>query len=183
MDFKKVKERKQNEITNKQYRNRAEKEKKRLEDATDTEFWFAVCFYNKKDKACFCETVGLTKGICSGIELRKYTAKYKPANEKKQFVKQIQKGAIGKNKLEEMVEYCGDLECDSLAELIALRHLLNNVKKQKTYKDATDSHYYFIVYFRDREDKEQYLKEYNLLHLGDKYINGSVWLKEIKEQQ
>lgn len=72
------------------------------------------------------------------------------------------------------VEYTGDLEADSKAELGALasgwRERTNN--EADRYKNATDSEYWFAVCFKTRADKERFLSEAGLMPLGDKYIDG-----------
>jgi len=43
------------------YRQRAKMEASRFKDATDSEFWFAVCFHNREEKEAFLQEFKLAK--------------------------------------------------------------------------------------------------------------------------
>lgn len=74
------------------------------------------------------------------------------------------------------VEYTGQLDKDSAAELAALQEGFSqraNAEKRRFVR-ATDSEFWFAVCFETREDKEKFLRNAGVkmnLH-GDKYING-----------
>lgn len=72
------------------------------------------------------------------------------------------------------VEYTGNLEQDAKAELTAaqaaFRDRATTYRKQRLLVE--DSEFWIAVCFRTREDKERFLADHNLTHLGDKYLNG-----------
>lgn len=72
------------------------------------------------------------------------------------------------------VNYTGDLETDAKAELTAaqaaFRDRASTYKKQRLLVE--DSEFWVAVCFRTRTDKEQFLRNHNLIQLGDKYLNG-----------
>jgi len=41
------------------FRDRGKREQRRYEDATDSEFWFAVCFHTREDKEAFLREHGV----------------------------------------------------------------------------------------------------------------------------
>lgn len=71
-------------------------------------------------------------------------------------------------------EYTGDLAKDAAAELTDLESAYRKRAKNesKRFKNATDSEYWVAVCFRDRASKEKFLRDYGLIQLGDKYIDG-----------
>lgn len=71
-------------------------------------------------------------------------------------------------------EYTGDLASDVGVELTDLQTAYRDRAKNeaKRFKNATDSEYWFAVCFRDRASKEKFLRDYGLIELGDKYIDG-----------
>lgn len=74
----------------------------------------------------------------------------------------------------ESVEYTGDLAQDSQSEVDALHDAFRKreANERKRFKTATDTEFWFAVYFKDREFKERFLRGINAAKLGDKYING-----------
>lgn len=72
------------------------------------------------------------------------------------------------------VEYTGDLEADSKAELGALAAGWRERTSTEAdrYKNTTDSEYWFALCFKTRADKEKFLAATGLMPLGDKYLDG-----------
>lgn len=72
------------------------------------------------------------------------------------------------------VEYTGELDKDAAAELTDLEQAYRDRAKNEAgrFKNATDSEYWVAFCFRDRESKEKFLRDYGLMELGDKYIDG-----------
>ena len=70
---------------------------------------------------------------------------------------------------------CNGVGEESKAEVSALLTAFKARQKQeqKRFQDATDSEYWFVVCFRSREEKETFLKKFDLATLGDKYLDGS----------
>lgn len=47
-------------------------------------------------------------------------------------------------------------------------------KEDKRRRLATDSEFWIAVCFVSREDKERFLRKYDLLSIGDKYLDGRM---------
>ena len=73
------------------------------------------------------------------------------------------------------VEYSDNLSDDSAAELSALEQGYRERAKMEDarFVDATDSEYWFAVCFKTRAEKDTFLKQFGLLRLGDKYLDGA----------
>ena len=72
------------------------------------------------------------------------------------------------------VEYTGDLQADSDAELDALAQGFRQRRDRDAdrFRDAPDTEYWFAVCFRDRASKDAFLSAIQAAKLGDKYIDG-----------
>lgn len=72
------------------------------------------------------------------------------------------------------VEYSGNLQDDSRAELTALQRAYRQRAKDEAtrFRAATDSEYWVALCFTSRGEKESFLAQAGLTHLGDKYIDG-----------
>lgn len=72
------------------------------------------------------------------------------------------------------VDYTGDLEADSAAELTALQQGFRDRAQRENdrFRLATDSEYWVAVCFKSREDKEAFLRAAGLAQIGDKYLDG-----------
>lgn len=72
------------------------------------------------------------------------------------------------------VEYSGNLQEDSRAELTALQRAYRQRAKAEAtrFRAATDSEYWVALCFTSRGEKETFLSQAGLIHLGDKYIDG-----------
>lgn len=69
---------------------------------------------------------------------------------------------------------CKGVGEESTAEVSALLTAFKARQKQeqKRFQDATDSEYWFAVCFKNRAEKDEFLKKYNLAALGNKYLDG-----------
>ena len=47
-------------------------------------------------------------------------------------------------------------------------------KEDARKRMATDSEFWFAVYFQSRAEKEMFLRKYGLAKIGDKYLSGSM---------
>lgn len=74
------------------------------------------------------------------------------------------------------VEYTGDLETDTNAELDALAAGFRERTKREDerFRLATDSEYWFVLCFRSREEKDAFVTSARLMHVGDKYLDGQA---------
>jgi hypothetical protein len=60
---------------------------------------------------------------------------------------------------------------DEIGEVeAAFRNRLTREDKRKVA--ATDSEFWFAVYFKDRSAKERFLRDHGLERIGDKYLDG-----------
>lgn len=74
------------------------------------------------------------------------------------------------------VEYTGDAEVDSKAELTELQQAFRDRKKNEArrFELATDSEYWVALCFQTRAQKETFLKALKLIQYGDKYLDGRL---------
>lgn len=72
------------------------------------------------------------------------------------------------------VEYTGDLEKDSAAELDAVAKGWRDRRdrEETRFLDAVDSEFWFAVCFRTRAHKDAFIEAMKIGALGDKYIDG-----------
>ncbi|GAA1292002.1 hypothetical protein [Saccharothrix xinjiangensis] len=72
------------------------------------------------------------------------------------------------------VTYTGGLATDSTAELDALARGFRErtAREDERFRLATDSEFWFVLCFKSREEKDEFLRAARLLHLGDKYLDG-----------
>lgn len=77
------------------------------------------------------------------------------------------------------VEYTGSVEVDAAAEVSALESAFKSrrVAEDRRFRNATDSEFWFAVYFQSRAEKESFLRAIGALRLGDKYIDGAALAK------
>ena len=80
------------------------------------------------------------------------------------------------------VEYTGDLSADSAAELSAMEqaYRARAAGEAKRFTQATDSEFWVCVVFEDRQAKEDFLAEFTLAPLGNKYLIGSAVVKKLR---
>ena len=78
----------------------------------------------------------------------------------------------------------GDAEVDSAADLNAVQAGFRKRAKDegKRFESATDTEYWACLCFQTREQKESFLKALNLLHIGDKYLDGQEVAKVLGVQ-
>lgn len=69
---------------------------------------------------------------------------------------------------------CKGVGDEAKAEVSALLSAFKSRQKeeQKRFQNATDSEYWFAVCFKTRDEKETFLKKFDLIRLGDKYLPG-----------
>jgi hypothetical protein len=160
------------------YVGRAKAESKRFELATDSEFWVAICFREEGERVGFLKRFNLPSDMyIKGAIFREATKGIRPDKIKRGFAKQ-KHGAPFPDPLKG-VDYTDSLEADCLAEAYALMDAFQKVKRPNPCKEPTDSDIWFCVVFDDRDDKDAYLTDWNLLRFGDKYLDGSAWLKDM----
>lgn len=81
--------------------------------------------------------------------------------------------------LVDMPEYTGDAEVDSRADMDAVKAGFRERAKTENerFRATTDSEYWFAVCFRDRAQKEAFLKAMDWIQYGDKYLPGDKLAK------
>jgi len=72
------------------------------------------------------------------------------------------------------VEYTGDLQQDTAAELTAMQKAYRGRARAEVdrFREATDPEFWVALVFESREQKEDFLREFGLSRLGDKYLDG-----------
>ena len=147
---------------------------KKTGEADDTEFWIAVCFENEDDLQSFAKMGGFfTQKPLSGVEFRQKVAKLAPKIALKSFPKKFSESRSRGN-----VEWLDGKARDNCeAAVMVLYSALEAMLEAD--EDPVPC---FYVCFKDREDKHAFLAEHNLEKYGNKYIDGSSWLRAIKER-
>ncbi|MDV8024955.1 hypothetical protein [Rhodococcus sp. IEGM 1330] len=79
------------------------------------------------------------------------------------------------------VEYTGNLEEDSTAEVAALQQGLSGHAKEwaAKFKTMNDSEFWCAFCFESRAHKERFLQLLSLSELGDKYLDGHEAAKRL----
>jgi hypothetical protein len=167
-----------------EYRNRARQERKRFVNATDTEFWLCLCFRSLTELDSWHEKFGFGSlhELVKFEEAREWIPAVNPAEHKLQFGSGVSfGGGIGFEKTPDplaCVKYTGDMEADCLAELEALQAVLVTAKSPRKLRNVTDSDIWFALVFPDRDAKDKFLKDHDLVKLGDKYMDGAAVAKQ-----
>lgn len=168
-----------------EYRERARQERKRFVNVTDTEFWLCLCFRSLTDLDSWHEKFGFGSlhELVKFEDARERIPAVNPAEHKLQFGSGVSfGGGIGFEKTTDPlagVEYTGDMEADCLAELSALYASFQLAKPPKRLRDVTDSDIWFALVFPDRDAKDKFLKDRDLVKLGDKYLDGAAVAKRL----
>lgn len=166
------------------YRERNKKEAERFKEATDIEFWFALCFQTENDFHHFFPNIKNQDRV-TGPGLRELWSEYQPDKKLKQIGGKPKYRPLSQKPLvddpHDSIEYPEDmdLERDCMLEFKALLEAMESYEPVHPVKDITDSDVYLIVVFDSCDSKEQFLEDFNLLALGDKYLDGHKVAKKL----
>lgn len=167
-------------LDDKEMAKRLEQEAARYKDATDSEMWSCLCFKAQEDKERFLELTRIPdRRFVTGEELREGTEAFKPKTKRRGFPRKPKTMVSTPNPLKD-VNYNQSLEQASIDEAMALKEAMLAVQRPEPCGEATDSDIWICAVFKNREDSEEYLTEWNLHKYGDKYLDASAWLKEIE---
>lgn len=159
---------------------RLKQEADRYKDATDSEIWSCLCFKTEADRDSFIAKTGIpNRRFILGEELREATEKFKPKERKRGFARKPKSTANTPDPLAD-VDYTKSLEQTCIDEAMALKAAMLSAKRPDPCGEATDSDIWICVVYNNREESEEYLDDMNLRKHGDKYIDASAWLKELK---
>ena len=159
---------------------RAEREAARFVEATDSETWTCLCFATPEDLDAFYALVPLPhRRFVTGDELRRATAPYAPAERRRGFPRHPVSMARTPDPLAG-VPQTDSLEEDSYAEAEALMAAFRAVRRPEPCAEATDSDIWVCACFSDRSDAEAYLDEMGLRKHGEKYVDASAWLSDLR---
>lgn len=167
------------------FRDRARREDERFRLATDSEFWFALCFRDPQDPARFCRAAGITPDgrYIPGARLAEVAAKsaLQSARDraKAMLASRALKGAesvtdrLTSTPLPDpLAGLTGQIgfQQECLEELNALHAAFANPDPAPA--SVLDSPHWLTVVFPSREAKDQFLADTGLDILGDKYLDG-----------
>lgn len=159
--------------------SRIKQEAERFKDATDSEFWTCLCFKTESDKDAFLEATGLPdRRFVTGTELREAVEPYRPGERKRGFPRAPKSMTPAPDPLAG-VDYSQSLEKSSYDEAMALKAALMAAKAPSPCREATDSDIWICAVFRNRDDSEKFLTDWNLHKHGDKYLDASAWTREL----
>lgn len=169
------------------YRDRAQQERKRFANATDTEFWLCLCFRNLEQLGEWHKAFGF--GENHGL------ARYEDVKDRL-GVRPVRKSSMvfgagpsfgggmafgsgpsfGSDQYDPLsgVEYKDDLEADSLAELEALHDAFVHAHAPDPLADVTDSDIWTVIVFADRDAKDGFLADVGATRdQQDKYVDAA----------
>lgn len=161
------------------YRAHQKAEQQRYINATDSEFWIAVCFRDPADLEAFASDFGFgaMHARIRGEDAENALAPFKPEGRKIGFggTRRTSSTLLGAKTPDPLatVEYTGSLEADCFAEFAALHAALTSAQQPEQLRDVTDSETWFVIIFANREHKTRFLEDFNLTDLGDKYVDGN----------
>ncbi|MCP3800335.1 hypothetical protein NLX83_13810 [Allokutzneria sp. A3M-2-11 16] len=184
--------------TAKGFRERARREAERYLAATDSEYWFAVCFWTEaaRDAVLSALNVDAIDGrwvdgyrLAAELGITITADEAEPVAELDPLAQLQALAAPGGGLSAEdvlaalnaepvpdplaSVSYTGDLAVDARAELDTLADAFRAAKARRDRpRQITDSWLWFGVVFRLRADKDCFLQRAGLTHLGDKYLDG-----------
>ncbi|GAA2658006.1 MULTISPECIES: hypothetical protein [Actinosynnema] len=183
------------------FRARAKREEERYRNATDSEYWAAVCFRTAGDLAAFLDAVGVVPvdgrwvhgdelaralGVTYEVPedgqdaappevdpLAALQALAAPADALSAEAVLAQLQAIGTADPLHGLPYVDDLAADSLMELEAVLAAFRAADTAPgTGRLVTDSPHWFAVCFPLRAHKEAFLSAVGLPPFADKYVDG-----------
>lgn len=169
------------------YRDRAQQERKRFANATDTEFWLCLCFRSQEQlgewhKAFgFGENHGLARyeDVKDSLGIRHARKSSMVFGAGPSFCGGMAFGAgpsFGADQYDPLagVEYKDDLEADSLSELEALHDAFVHAKAPDPLTDVTDSDIWTVIVFADRDAKDGFLADVGATRdQQDKYVDAA----------
>lgn len=176
------------------YRDRAQQERKRFVEATDTEFWLCLCFTSMSQLAEWRKTFGFGElhGFARyedvkdrlGVKPRKTDGGpsfgYGPSfGAGPSFGSGPSFGdgpSFGKVKYDPLadVQYTDDLEADSLAELVALHEAFVQARAPEPLTDVLDSDIWTVLVFKDRDAKDAFISDAGAVRdQQDKYVDAA----------
>lgn len=162
--------------------DRIKREAERFKDATDSEFWTCLCFRDDAERSRFCEVTGLPeRRFVTGEELREAVGPFRPPERRRGFPRQPKSTTRTPNPLAG-VDYSQSLERASYDEAMALKAALMAALAPRRLGEVTDTDVWICAVFRNREDSEEFLSDWNLHKHGDKYLDASSWLREIEAE-
>lgn len=160
--------------------DRLKREKDRFTDAVGANIWTCLCFKRQEHKDEFLRITGLPdRRFVTEDELKAATERFKPEKRLRSFAKKP-RGAIKVADPWSDVPETDSLEHDCLAEAEALLSAFKNVETFDSYREASDSHIWICAVFANQRAIEAYLDDMNLRKYGDKYIDASAWLSELR---
>ena len=157
--------------TDYQQRNKQEQDRRKL--ATCAEYFSRVMFSTEKELKDFQKILGAEKQFYACCEIEETVASF-PEQKRDWKVKattDIQE--IG------MWDEESSFEETCKTDLRKFLQFAEEADKTKESKNVYNSPYYFVLVAKDNEDMQRFLTEHKMFRYGDKYLNGSQWLKDI----
>lgn len=168
-------------LSDKGMADRIKQEDARYKSAVDSEIWSCLCFLTDEDRAAFVELTGIPdRRFVTGEELDAATERFAPKSRKRGFPRKPYSTAHTPDPLAS-VDYSKGLEQSCIDEAMALKAALMAARMPDRCSEATDSDIWICVVYHGRAESERYLDKMNLRKHGDKYIDASAWLRELKE--
>lgn len=162
------------------YRQRARKEQERLKNTVMDDFWLCVCFKEEHELLDFLEHLKLEhKKHYKAAEFIAATERFRPEKVKRTFPRKPKSKEKTPNPCEGTEYIMGKLQEIFIKEADLLFEALQSAKRPDPCHEVTDSDIWFTVVFANGKARETYLSEMNLDKYGDRYMDGSSWLKDM----
>lgn len=158
--------------TDYQQRNKQEQDRRKL--ATCSNFSSIVCFENEKDLINMQKEFGELKKFYPCCEIENVVANF--PTQKRDWRTKVTSDFDKINWWDE--EDTFEKTCKT--DLKEFMKLAEQADKKKSSKNVYNSPYYFVLVAKDDEDMQNFLTEHKLFRYGDRFLNGSQWLQDIK---
>jgi hypothetical protein len=181
IEFKKPEQKKASsaEDATSDYVQRAKAEQKRYKDAVDGNIELLFCFKRESEIEAFRKLFNLpAQKFITGADFRVATEGVKPDKQKRGFAHAPKSDAYTPDPFQG-VNFSGNLPADGEAIADAMLAAFRAVKRPDPCTEATDSDIWLCVVFDSSEDRQDYLAQWNLIKYGDRYMDGSAWLKAL----
>ena len=154
------------------YQQRNKQEQDRFKLATCSNFFSTVCFNTENENKEFQKKLGAEQTYYPICEFEEVFGEFKKHNRDWKTKEKITKANFEKwDDPSTFEETC----------INDLKHLLFLFEKAKEneIKYVLDSPFFIVIIAKDDDDMQKFLTENKLFRYGDRFLDGSAWLKDI----
>lgn len=156
------------------YQQRNKQEQDRFKLATCSNFFSTVCFNTEEEKKEFQKRLGSERTYYAICEFEEVFGSFKKHSRDWKTKERITKADF--EKWEDPATF-EDVCINDLKHLFTLFEEAKN----KEIKYVLDSPFFIALVAKDDEDMQKFLTQYKLFRYGDRFLDGSSWLRDISE--